>query len=198
MELSWRGAVGGVYARVQSDRRGMLLFGVDWHAVLAPDTPPLEIFVRGSLVYIALFALLRVVLKRQSGTLGVGDLLVIVLIADASQNAMAGDYTSVPDGVLLVATIVGWSYAIDWLGYHVPPLQRLLFPPPLLLVKDGHMLRRHMRQELITEGELMAQLRMQGVERIDEVKRAFMEGDGRISVVTYEEREQRETERRGV
>ena len=163
-----------------------------------PNTPLLEIFVRGTLVYIALFALLRVVLKRQSGTVGVGDLLVIVLIADASQNAMAGDYVSVPDGLLLVATIVGWSYFIDWLGYHVPRLQRVFFPPPLLLVKDGKMLRRHMRQELITETELMSQLRVQGVDDVAQVKKAFMEGDGRISVVTYEPREQRDTQRPGV
>ena len=60
-----------------------------------------------------MFALLRFVLKREAGTLAITDLLVVVLIADAAQNAMADDYRSVPDGLLLVATIVFWSYALD-------------------------------------------------------------------------------------
>src|SRR4051794_24523835 len=94
---------------------------IDWSRMLTFETPLLEIFLRGTLTYLALFALLRLVLKRQQGgMMGVTDLLVIVLIADAAQNAMADDYTSVPDGVLLVVTIVGWSYALDWLGYRFP------------------------------------------------------------------------------
>ncbi|MFL5593175.1 MAG: DUF421 domain-containing protein, partial [Gemmatimonadaceae bacterium] len=78
---------------------------VDWHSVFTPKTPLLEVFVRGTAVYLALFLLLRLILKRQSGTVGVTDLLVVVLIADAAQYAMSGGYESVPDGLLLVGTI---------------------------------------------------------------------------------------------
>ena len=158
---------------------------IDWSHMLTFGTPVLEIFLRGTLTYLALFVLLRLVLKRQQGgMMGVTDLLVIVLIADAAQNAMADDYTSVPDGILLVATIIGWSYALDWLGYRFPRFDRLLHPPPLPLVKDGRLLRHNMRQELVTIEELMSQLREQGVQKVAEVKLACMEGDGRISVIT--------------
>lgn len=160
---------------------------VEWQTLLAPDTPPLEIFVRGSVMYLALFALLRLVLKRQSGTVGVSDLLVIVLLADASQNGLAGDYTSIADGLLLVVTILFWSFAIDALGYRFPALQRLISPPPLTLVRRGQMLRKNMRQELITESELLSQLRLQGVEQVEDVELACMEPDGRISVVSKSE-----------
>lgn len=159
------------------------LFGVDWAQVFMLDTPIAEIFVRGSLTYLALFAILRFVLKREAGAVGITDLLVVVLIADAAQNAMADDYHSITDGILLVATIIFWSFALDWLGYHVPALQRFLRPPPLTLVRDGRMLRPNMRRELITEEELMSQLRQQGVDDLGEVKIACMEGDGRISVI---------------
>jgi uncharacterized membrane protein YcaP (DUF421 family) len=159
------------------------LLNVDWHKIFIPDTPIVEIFLRGSLVYLALFILLRLVLKREAGTVGIADLLVVVLIADAAQNAMADDYTSIPDGLLLVGTIVFWSYALNWLGYRFPRLQRLVHPPPLPLVRDGRMLRRNMRQELITEEELMSQLRQQGVEDVADVRAAYIEGDGRISVI---------------
>jgi len=51
----------------------------------------------------------RIILKRQTGTLGMTDLLLITLLADASQNVMAGDYKSIPDGFVLVATIIFWN-----------------------------------------------------------------------------------------
>jgi uncharacterized membrane protein YcaP (DUF421 family) len=157
---------------------------VDWHAVFVPKTPLLEIVVRGTLVYLALFLLLRLVLKRQSGTVAVTDLLVVVLIADAAQNAMADDYRSVPDGLLLVATIVFWSYALDWLGYRFRWLGRFIHPPPLELIRDGKVLWRNLRKELVSLDELKSQLREQGIEDIAHVKAARMEGDGRISVVS--------------
>lgn len=163
--------------------------GVDWGRVFAFDTPWLEIVVRGTAIYLGLFLLLRLVLKRQAGTVGITDLLVIVLIADAAQNAMADDYRSVPDGLLLVAVIIFWSHALDWLGYKFPVLNRLVHPPPLPLIRDGRLLRQNMRRELITEEDLLAQLREQGVLDIEDVKVACMEGDGQVSVVPFDKQQ---------
>ena len=149
--------------------------------------PILELILRGSVVYLVIFTLLRFVLKRVTGTLNIGDLLIIVLIADASQNAMSAGYTSVTDGLILVATIIFWSYLLDWLAYHFPRFESLLHPAPLPLVRDGKMIARNMRRELITVDELMSHLREQGVTELKEVKTASMEGDGRISVVKNEQ-----------
>ncbi len=161
---------------------------VDWEAVFAPDAP-VELLLRGSLVYLTLFVLLRVVLKREAGAIGTTDLLVVVLIADAAQSGMADDYTSVSDGLVLVGTIVSWSFALDWLGYQFPWFQRLIRPRPLPLIRDGRLLRRHMQRELITKEELMSQLRLQGCDDVATVKAAYVEGDGRISVVRRDETE---------
>lgn len=155
----------------------------DWSEVLAPETPLLEILVRGTLVYLALFLMLRVVLKRETAGMGVTDLLVVVLIADAAQNAMANDYRSVPDGLLLVAVIIFWAYALDWLGYRFPALQNVLHPSALPLVKDGQLLQRNLRRELVTRDELMSSLRLHGVDDLSAVRVAYMESDGRISVL---------------
>ena len=111
------------------------------------------------------------------------DLLVVVLIADAAQNGMAKEYRSVTEGVVLVATIIGWDYALDWLGYRIPAFQRLVRPAPLTLVRDGKLLRQNMRRELITTEELMAHLREQGLASLKDVRSATMEADGRISVI---------------
>lgn len=160
--------------------------GMDWSNLLVPKTPLLEIFLRGTLVYLAVFALLRVVFKRQSGTLGITDLIVIVFIADASQNAMADDYRSVPDGLMLVAVIVAWAFALDWTAYRFRAVERLIKADPLLLVKDGEVLRNNMRRELLTPEELMSYLRLHGVHDLHHVKEAYMEPNGQISVVSAE------------
>jgi uncharacterized membrane protein YcaP (DUF421 family) len=155
---------------------------VDWKSLFALDTPVLEIVVRGSIMYLALFALLRLLI-REAGAIGITDLLVVVLLADAAQNAMAGEYRSVTDGLILVMTIVLWALALDWLGYRVPRVRRLVHPPPLPLVRDGRILRRNLAKELMTEDELKSQLRQRGVSDLSQVVAAYMEGDGHISVI---------------
>lgn len=160
---------------------------VSWNEVFVPSVPLLEIFIRGTFVYLAIFLLLRLVLKREAGNLAMNDLLVVVLIADAAQNAMTADYKSVPDGIALVSTIVFWSYALDWLAYHVKWFGRFIHPPALELIRNGRINRRNLRKELITIEELKEQLREQGIEDIKHVKQACMEGDGHISVVKDDE-----------
>jgi uncharacterized membrane protein YcaP (DUF421 family) len=169
---------------------------MDWKSIFLLDVSLFEIILRGSLTYISLFVLLRIVLKRQTGSLGMTDLLLITLLADASQNAMAGEYKSVPGGVALVSTIIFWSYAFDWLSFKFPWFSRLIEPSPLLLIKDGKMMRRNMRQELVTEDELMSQLREQGLDDLKNVKEAYLESDGQFSVVQHNQRYQRKGKRK--
>lgn len=160
------------------------LFFIDWEAIFVPSMSVLELIIRGSLVYLALFSVLRLLPSRQLGTLGITDLLVVVLFAEAAQNAMASHYTSITEGAILVGTVIFWSYLLNWLGYKIPQFQRFMNPPPLLLVKNGRMIERHLQRELITEEELMSKLRQQGVEFLADVKLAYMEADGRISIIT--------------
>lgn len=157
-----------------------------WEEIFMPDKPLLEIFVRGTVVYLTLFIMMRL-LKREAGSIGISDLLVVVLIADAAQNAMAGEYTSVSDGVFLVATLMFWDYALDWIACHSQRVRRFIFPPPLPLIKNGRMVGRNMRQEMISRDELLSQLRQQGVEHVNQVKMAYMEGDGNISIIKYKD-----------
>lgn len=160
---------------------------VDWAAMFTPDTPLAEIVVRGSCIYLGLFLLLRFILRRESGTLGVTDVLVVVLIADAAQNGMADDYTAVPDGLLLVLVIIGWAWLLNALAYRFPLVERIVRPEKLPLVRDGRVIQRNMRREFITRAELDSQLREQGVHDVSEVRAVFMEADGRISVLSKDD-----------
>jgi uncharacterized membrane protein YcaP (DUF421 family) len=113
----------------------------------------------------------------------VSDLLVVVLIADAAQNGMAGEYKSITEGAIVVATIFAWNYVLDWLAYRWRVVHWLLHPPALLLVRNGQILARNLRAELITRDDLLSQLREQGVEDVQKVKKCYLESDGRLSVI---------------
>ena len=141
-----------------------------------PSTPLLETVLRGTITYLVLFLLMRTLLQREVGAVRLTDLLVIVLLADAAQNALAADYVSIPDGVLLLGTIVFWRWAINWLGYRVRAFERLLHPAPMPPVRGGRLLRRNMERELVTEEELMSQLRLQGVDDLAAVRRSAWKG----------------------
>lgn len=159
---------------------------IDWGELFVPDSPPVEILIRGSVMYLVLYTLLRIVVKRESGTTSMTDLLVIVLLADAAQNGMAGEYRSIADGVLLVAVIIAWSYLLDAVAYRWPRAARLIRPRSLLLVRDGRVVRRNMRRELITEEELYGRLRQQGIDDLAQAREVWMESDGKLSVITRE------------
>jgi uncharacterized membrane protein YcaP (DUF421 family) len=157
---------------------------VDWSTLFVPSVPIVETIVRGSCMYLGLFAMLRF-FRRQTGSIGAADLLVLLLIADAAQNGMAGEYRSVTDGIILVATIVGWEYCLDWLGFRSPWFEKIIERSPLLLIRDGKVFSENLRRELITEQDLLAHLRLKGIAGPDEVQQCFLEGDGHISVVPF-------------
>ena len=90
---------------------------IDWRAMFVPTGSLVELVLRGSFMYLLILAGFRV-FRRDAGSLSVSDLLVVVLIADAAQNGMAGEYKSLTEGALLVATIFGWNHLLDWLSYH--------------------------------------------------------------------------------
>jgi uncharacterized membrane protein YcaP (DUF421 family) len=160
----------------------------DLGPLFAITVSPVELVVRGTAIYWFLFLLLRFVLRRDIGSIGIADVLLLVVIADAAQNAMSGGYESITDGMILVATIAGWNWVLDRLAYHVPALRKILEAEPLPLVRNGKLMRRNLRKEYITADELMAKLRQHGIDRLEDVKAATMESDGEITVVRREAR----------
>jgi uncharacterized membrane protein YcaP (DUF421 family) len=167
----------------------LFLAVIDWHGLFVPTVHPLEVVLRGSVMYLFILALMRV-LRRDPGALSTADLLVIVLVADAAQNAMASEYRSLTEGAILVGTIFAWNYGLDWLAFRSRWVHRLLNPKPLLLIKNGRVQRRNLRAELLRESDLAEQLRQQGVEDFGEVKRAFLEPDGHLSVIRYSDEDE--------
>jgi len=165
------------------------LFLIDWADLLIPTHSAAEMVLRGTVMYLSLFVILRFVMVRQTSTIGIADILVIVVIADAAQNGFAKEYKSITEGIVLVLTIVFWNLFLNWISYRFKLLERLLSPAPLPLVKNGKMNRRNMRQEFITEEELMSQVRQQGIAELEQIKEACLEANGELSVIKSDEQE---------
>lgn len=157
--------------------------------MFVPTESIVEVIVRGTIMYIGMFALLRI-FRRQAGSIGIADLLVIVVIADAAQNGMAGESKSITEAMLLIATIVGWDWIFDWMGFKSKFWKQVLEPSPLLLVENGKILKKHLDREMLTEEDLMGQLREQGVENVSIVKECRLESNGHFSVLTESPRKQ--------
>lgn len=161
----------------------MVILGFDIGAALTPDVSILETVVRGVATYFAIFVLLRVILRGRTSAVTVSDLLVLVLISDAAQNAMAANYNSITNGVVLVGTLLLCSFVVDWLGVRFEPVRQFVHPERKSLIVNGRIMRKVLREELMTEQELMTQVRLNGLEAIEEVKAAYLEGNGEISVI---------------
>lgn len=150
--------------------------------LFAREFPVWHMVVRGTVVYWILLLVFRFVLRRDVGSMGVADLLFVVLVADAASNAMQGDYTSINDGLVLLATLVAWNFGLDWLSYRFAPVARFLEPQAEVLVRHGRVLRKALKREMITMEELEGKLREAGVERLADVRIARLESDGKLSV----------------
>lgn len=156
---------------------------MNWEAIFGLESSFLEPVLRGTIMYLALFLLFRVVIRRRVGAVGISDILLVVIIADAAQSGLSGEARSIPDALLVVGTIFFWNFVIDWLNYRVPALRKALEPPPLALIENGRLLRRNLQHEYITLDELKSRLREHGVTDPAQVQKAYMESDGEVTVI---------------
>lgn len=156
---------------------------IPWQDMFIPQIPFLESFIRGSVVYWAIFLMFNFLARRITVEASISDILVIVLIAEAASDAMTGAGSSITDGLIVVATIFFWSYFIDALCFYFKPVQAWLRPPPLPIILNGVLQRKNMRRQFLSEEELLTKLRDEGIERVQQVKKAFIEDDGHISII---------------
>lgn len=155
---------------------------IDWVGLFIPSMSLLEIVVRSFLVYVLLFIFLHI-LRKQSGQISVTDILVIAILSESVQGAIAGNSRTISDGIMLAAMIIGWNYLFDYLGFRFEFFGKIIHPAPRHLIKDGKLMMRNLRQEYITKEELNSHIREEGLSDISQVKAAYLEGDGHISII---------------
>ena len=142
-----------------------------------------EVVLRVAIVYLFLVVVLRISGKREVGQMSILELIVVLLISDAVQNSMVGDNTTVWAGPVAVLTLLGLDYALAWLTRRSKKVRVAIEGEPRLLVRDGRVLRKALREENLGVDEVETAVRAHGVARIEEVQLAVLETDGSISVI---------------
>jgi uncharacterized membrane protein YcaP (DUF421 family) len=145
--------------------------------------PAWHIVLRTAVVYLAILAGLRLMGKRELGQMTVFDLVVILLIANAVQNAMVGPDTSLAGGVLAAMTLLAVNRGISALRLRSGYWGRILEGTPTVLIQDGEFIAPHLQKEGVDRAELEMVIREHGVESLRDVRLAVLEVDGSISIV---------------
>ena len=151
--------------------------------MLKLEVPACNIALRTAAIYLVTLIGLRLAGKREIGQMTVFDLVVLLLIANAVQNAMVGPDTSLTGGVLAAVVLLVLNFLVVRLGLRWPRLRRLVEGSPTLLVLHGQVLADHLRREGLDQETLEAALREHGVADVADVEMAVLEIDGSISVV---------------
>jgi uncharacterized membrane protein YcaP (DUF421 family) len=147
----------------------------------------LDIALRTSVVYLALLVGFRLTGKRQLGQLSVFDLVLLLVIANAVQNAMVGPDTSVAGGLVAAAVLLLWHRVIAYLRRRSAGVARLLGGSPAVLISEGRVLSDVVAREGLTTEELLQALREHGVASPAAVHLAVLEPDGMISVIQHDD-----------
>jgi uncharacterized membrane protein YcaP (DUF421 family) len=142
-----------------------------------------DVSIRTAIVYVVLIVGLRLAGKRNVGQLSIFDLIVLLVIADAVQNAMVGENTTLAGGIVAAITLLTLDKLLDIVSTRVPRVRRILEGEARDLIRDGVVLEEALDKEGIDDDELATALRAHGLLEASDVALAVLETDGSISVV---------------
>ena len=147
----------------------------------------LDVAGRTAIVYVALLVGLRLTGKRQVGQFTPFDLLLLLLLANAVQNAMTGPDESILGGLVAAGTLLALNGLVAAVSWRTRGAARILEGMPTILIRHGQVLEPNLVKEGISREDLMRALREHGVEDLELVRSAILEVDGAISVLREDE-----------
>lgn len=146
--------------------------------------PILDIVVRSLAVYFFMVIAVRVFGKNQLSQLNAGDVILLLLISNAVQNAMVGSNNTLEGGIVAALVLFVANFIVKKLIFKNQKLKELIEDQPHILVKDGHVFPDILRKVQISEDELEEAIHEHGIESVSAVKLAILEVDGNISVIS--------------
>lgn len=144
----------------------------------------MDAVLRTLAVYLVLLVIFRLTGKRSLSQVTTFDFIILLIVGEATQQALLGEDFSLTHAALVIATLFLFDRGSDYLAWRFPAFQRATESVPVILVEDGRMLDAVMRKEHISTDDVLAAAReTQGLERLDQIKWAVLETSGGISVV---------------
>lgn len=163
------------------------LFALPWHEMLLPKPSWAEKIIRPILVYAALLLVFRFVSKRDLTQNTTFDLLIVLLLSNVVQNALIGEDNSILGSLAGALTLLLLSAGLNRWAAKSTNARRILEGTPILLIRDGRILEENMTRYAISRPDLNAGLRGQNMITLADVRYAFLELDGTISVIRKDE-----------
>jgi uncharacterized membrane protein YcaP (DUF421 family) len=144
----------------------------------------MDAIVRGFMVYLFLLILFRIAGRRTLGNLTNFDFVLLLIISEATQNAMIGNDYSMTNGFLVILTLVGLDIVLSFMKQRFPIMERYVDGLPLVLVDQGRPLKELMNRARVDEQDILASAREKhGLERMEQIKYAILETNGMISII---------------
>ncbi len=143
----------------------------------------MDIVLRATAMFAILYILLRMLGKREVGQLTTFELVVIVVLGDLIQQAVTHNDFSITGATLAIGTFAFWGLVMSWLSFKSPRIEKLLDGEPRVIVRDGEILDANMRRDRLTRTELLSEMRLAGIARVEDVAWAILETQGRISFI---------------
>jgi uncharacterized membrane protein YcaP (DUF421 family) len=159
---------------------------LDLHAMWTPELAPLEVVIRATIIYAFVQVLFRLVGRKELGRWGPSDVVLLFLITTAARTSIVADDSSLTTAMIGLATIIGLDWAMSFLTSRSRRAADVLEGPVRRLVRDGELQHDVLRKTRITEDELLAHVREKGRESLADVKDAFLERSGKVTVVLRE------------
>jgi uncharacterized membrane protein YcaP (DUF421 family) len=143
--------------------------------------------LRAAAVYLILLIIMRIAGKRTLAQITVFDFILLLIIGEATQQALLAEDFSIVNAALVIGTLVLLDIALSVLKQHSKTLDRIIDDTPVVIVDNGRLLRDRMERSRIDEQEILVAAReMHGLERLDQIKYAVLERSGGISIVPAE------------
>ena len=142
-----------------------------------------EFILRAVIVYVVVLVMVRVAGKRTLGQFTPFDMLLLVLLGNAVQNALLGQDTSLGGGLLLAATLIALNYVVGWITTRSPVMEQVIEGEPVVLARHGHVLQKVLQRELVSKADFAKAMRDAGCDEVDEVDLALLETNGHITII---------------
>lgn len=140
--------------------------------------------VRGVAIYLIVFVLFRLSGRRTLAQITTFDFVLLLIIGEATQQALLGEDFSLTNAVLVIVTLITIDIALSLVKRRSPSVEKLIDGVPMILVENGRPLSDRLRKSRVSEEDVLeAARRLQGLERLDQIKFAVLEVSGGITVI---------------
>jgi uncharacterized membrane protein YcaP (DUF421 family) len=143
----------------------------------------MDVVLRASVMFAVLFALLRLLGKRELSQITPFELVVLIVMGDLIQQGVTQNDFSLTGATLAIVTFAFWGVVLSWGSYLSPALERVLEGRPRVIIQDGELIRDNLRRDRITPREVESEMRLAGIASMKEVAWGILEPQGRISFI---------------